>query len=238
MIAVHDIAAATKIVIIALRRQHIVNLVINSFKRKSRSQFISFRCMVKYHVQNDFDALVMQFADQPFQLIALMIMLYRVRIAGVWRKITDRIISPVIEQLVSVMLSGRIHLIKFKDRHQLDRIDPKLFQIRDLFTDSLKGSFCHNSRRRINGKSTHMHLIDDQILQIVLKLFFIAPVKVIFYHPRLIDVVGTEFFAPVSLIRDCLRIRVENNTILIKTMPLRFIIRTVKLVCIFKILNI
>ena len=48
----------------SIRRQHIINIIINALKRKTRSILISLGSMVKHNIQNDFHAVCLEFTDQ------------------------------------------------------------------------------------------------------------------------------------------------------------------------------
>ena len=96
MIAVQHIAAPAEIIISAAGRQDIINIIVDSFKRKARPVFVPFRRMVKYHIQNDFDAVFLQFINQPFELLALMVMLHNRAVTRVRRKKADRIVAPIV----------------------------------------------------------------------------------------------------------------------------------------------
>lgn len=64
MVTVHDISTSTKVVVISIRCQHIVDIIVNSFEGKTWSLLISLRCMVKYNVQNNLYSIFFQFIDQ------------------------------------------------------------------------------------------------------------------------------------------------------------------------------
>ena len=73
MITVHDIATATEIIIITIRCQHIVNIIVKPFETEGWPLLISFCRMVKYHIQNHFNAIVMKCTDQFFQFQSFLI---------------------------------------------------------------------------------------------------------------------------------------------------------------------
>ena len=83
--------------------------------------------MIEYHIQKALDAILVQRPDQLFQLGTFPVVFDFCSIAGVWGKKTDRIVSPVIDQGLSVYLPAVLHLIEFKNRHQLYGIDTQLF---------------------------------------------------------------------------------------------------------------
>ena len=66
MVAVQSIAAAAEIVIVPIRRQHIINLIVKSFETKCGTFFISLRGVIEHNVQDHFDPILMQLPDQRF----------------------------------------------------------------------------------------------------------------------------------------------------------------------------
>ena len=64
MIAVDGIPAAGEIIVIPIRRQHIVDVVVEPLEGYERPVFISLRGMVENHIQNDLDACRMKITDQ------------------------------------------------------------------------------------------------------------------------------------------------------------------------------
>ena len=98
--------------------------------------------MVKNHVQNDLNPILLQFINQLLQFIALVIMLHHGRVPCIGSKKAYRIISPVIVELYSVHNPGILHLIEFEDGHQFHRINAEILQIRNLLTQAFIGSLC------------------------------------------------------------------------------------------------
>ena len=122
IIAVHRIAAATEIIIPAVRRQQIVRAVVNALVGNRRSHFIPFRRMIEYHIENDFYSVLVKLLDGIFQFIRLQTIWGRGSIACLGRKETDRSIAPLIIKAFSINLTGVFKFIKFKDRHQFDTV--------------------------------------------------------------------------------------------------------------------
>ena len=77
MITVQRVSAAAEIIIIAIRRQHIVNIIVKPFETEGWSLLISFCRMVKYHIQNHFNAIIMKCTDQFFQFQSFLIIFLR-----------------------------------------------------------------------------------------------------------------------------------------------------------------
>lgn len=68
MITVQGVSAAAEIVVIAVGREHIVNIVVQSLETESGAVLVTFRRMVEHYVQNYFDPVVVERFDQGFQL--------------------------------------------------------------------------------------------------------------------------------------------------------------------------
>ena len=75
MIAVKSIATAAEIIIIALRCEHIVNVIIHTLKGKKGTLFIPFSRVIKHHIQNHFDPVFIQGFDHILQFISLSVVL-------------------------------------------------------------------------------------------------------------------------------------------------------------------
>ena len=127
MIAIQRVTTSTEVIIPASRRQHIINPVIKSFKRKEWSFFISFCRMIKDYIQNHLNAIGIQFPNQRLKFITFPIELFLCRITGVRCKKTHRIISPVIQKHPAVHLAPPHSLIKFKNWHQFHSCNSKFF---------------------------------------------------------------------------------------------------------------
>ena len=121
--------------------------------------------MIKYYIQNNLNAIVMKTFYQLLQFRSLMIVFLRCRIAAVWCKKTNRIVSPVIQKSFSIYLSGIHSFIKLKNRHQLYCIDSQLLQVGDFLLQSGKGSLLTHTRGRMLCKSTYMQFVNYQLVQ-------------------------------------------------------------------------
>ena len=196
--------------------------------------------MVEYHIQNDADPVLLQLVNQLLQLVPLMIMLHHGRIARIGRKEADRIIAPVIIELYSVHNSGIFHLVKFKNRHQLHGVDSQILQIGNLLTQSLISPPGRHSGGFVLCKSSHMHFIDNQILQGSLKLPVLSPVKIILHDSCVIHEISAALrtLSPVPLSRYSPGVWIQQNIVFVKKQPFLLIIGAVKLKCILKLLNV
>ena len=78
--------------------------------------------MVKYHIQEYFNTVPVEFLYQLFELVALAVIFCAGSIAGIWCKKADRIIAPVVVKLLPVYNAVILHFVKLKYWHQLDHI--------------------------------------------------------------------------------------------------------------------
>ena len=238
MIAVQRIAAAAEIIIPASRRQHIINPVIKTFKRKDRPFFISFRRMVEHYIQDHLDPAGIQFPDQGFQLISLPVKLFFRGITGVWCKKAHRIIAPVIQKHPAIDFTPSHGFVKLKNGHQLHGCDSKILQIRNFFPDSRKGSRMRHARRSVSGKAPDMELINDQILNRPDRIHMVSPVKIIDHHSGPVFMILIGPFPPDALTRNRPRIRIQKRFGLIKNQAIFRRIGAIYPVSILKIADI
>ena len=59
MVAIQGIAAAAEIIIVPIRRKHIVDIIIKPFKGEARAMLVPFRRVIEHHVKNTLNAVFM-----------------------------------------------------------------------------------------------------------------------------------------------------------------------------------
>ena len=238
VITVQRISAATEVIVFPVRGEHIVDIVVKSFETERRPHFISFGRMVEHNVQDHVDLIVVQRLDQTFQLHSLTIIFNAGGVACIRGKEADRIIAPVVEKFIIIDQACITHLVKFKDRHQLHRIDPQPFQIRNLFFQPFKRARTGYAGGGRFGKSADMELIDYQIFHRDRLTSFQAPVKVVLYDPRTVAVMGIILASPLALSGDCAGIGIQQDFRLVEPQPFFLVIGTVQPVGIFEFFDI
>ena len=195
--------------------------------------------MVEHHVQNDLDAVCIAGADQCLEFGALAVELDRCRISRVGREIADRVVAPVVEQMLAVHHALVCQLVKLKYRHQLDRVDPQLFQIRYLLHQPGKGTRMLHPRGRMPGKAAHMQLIDHHVLKRDMDIAVeIAPVEHILHHAGVVGRILRRTLAPAALSGHRAGIGIEQEFGLVKQQPARRVIRPVHPVGVLKLRDI
>ena len=238
VITVQRISAAAEIIIIAVRRQHIINIIVKSFKRETGPQLVALRRMVEHHVQDTLNPVFIQRFYQFFQFRSFPVVLGMARITGIGSEKTDRIVSPVVHHLTSVHDPAVFHLVKLEDRHQLHRIDAQFLQIRNLFLQSRKGARVFHTGRFMLCKSPHVQFIDHQILHRDKRIPVLPPVKHIAHHPRFVESAFLSGAAPYALPCHRLGINIQQHVLFVKQKPLLRIIRSVQTVCVLKFFNV
>ena len=123
MVAVHGIAAAGVILIASVRREQIIYLVVEAFKRNDRTVRPSFRRMVEDDVKKALDIISVQLPYHLLQLIALAVVFRLIRVAGVRRKEADGVVAPVIQQPFAVVFTVISCLIEFEYGHEFHGVD-------------------------------------------------------------------------------------------------------------------
>ena len=140
MVAIQCVAAPAEIIVMPVRCQDIVHIIVDSLKGKTGAVVIALRSMIEHHIQNDLNPILLQLIDQLLQLVSLVIVLHLRGISRIGRKEADRVIAPIIIELHTVHHPGILHLVKFKDRHQLHGIYAQIFQVRNLLPQPLISS--------------------------------------------------------------------------------------------------
>ena len=192
--------------------------------------------MVKDNVQDDFDPVLVELADEFFQLGSFTVVLGLGSVAGVWRKEINGIVSPVFKETFAIYSTGIHVLIELEDRHELYSVDSQFFQIRDLFFEACKSSRMCDTGRRILCKSANMKFVDDKITDLAWGLRHIFPVKSITYNTGMIA--SDLLLTPFTLACNSLGIRIEKNFCLIENMTFFRFIRTVNMISILQILDV
>ena len=236
VIAVNRIAAAAEVIVVSLRRQHVIDVIVKALEGNHGTVPVSLCRVVKHHVQDALDAVLMKLPDEFFQFMALVVVFLLRCIAGVRRKECYRIVSPVVEQLLSVMFSGALHLVKLKDRHEFNRIDPQFLEIGNLFHNAPEGARRTDAGGIVFCKPADMQLIDDQILRHKPGIPIPSPVKHGSDHSSLIE--SLIFRTPIALSRHGHGIDIQKGLFLFKPQSLFRIPGPVQTVGILKIFDI
>ena len=228
VVAVEHVAAAAEIVVLAVGREHVVDVVVQSLEREEGTLFVTLGGVVEHDVEDDLDAVGLEVADELFQLGALAVMAVVGFIAGVGSEEADRVVAPVVIELFAVEVAVGAHFVEFEDRHQLNRVDAQLLEVRDLLADALEGTAVADARGEVLRKAAHMQLIDDQLLHRDARRLEVAPVVVVEHDARLIDAGVGLTHAPAALTRDRLCVGVEHIHILVENQSLFGIVRSVE----------
>ena len=104
------------------------------------------------------------------------------------------------------------------DRHQLHTVDTQFEQVRDLLDDTCERSPVLDTRSCPTCKVTHMHLIDDEVVDRCFQRLVTLPVEVIEHHTGTIgiDTIPVRLFSPYIAPHNQFGIRVEQYLRLIE----------------------
>ena len=69
IVAVERVSAPGEVVVIALRREHIIGPVINAPERDRGAAFVTLRGVVEDDIQNHLDAVAVQFFDEGLEFV-------------------------------------------------------------------------------------------------------------------------------------------------------------------------
>ena len=229
MVAVEHIAAAAEVVIFAVRRKHIIDIVVNSLKGEERSQLVALGGVVEHNVENNLNAIGFEVANQLLELGALAVVLVTVNgfVAGIRRKKADSVVAPVIIELLALKGAVRAHFVKLKNRHQLNGVDSQLLEVGNLFADTGKGAAVLNAGALVHRKASDVKLINNQFLKRNRGRLKVAPVVVLKHHARLVDALILLRLAPAALTGDRLGVGVEDIFCLVKHQTLFGVVGTV-----------
>ena len=93
MVAVQSVSTAAEIVVISVRRQHVVNVIVESLETEGRSLLVALCGMVEYNVEDDFNPVCMKFTDQCLELCTFSVVLVGRRVAAVRSKKAHSIVA-------------------------------------------------------------------------------------------------------------------------------------------------
>ena len=200
------------------------------------SVLVALGRVVEDDIQPDFDALAMAGFDQRLEFVYG---LPAGGISGFWREEANRVIAPVIHQLLAGfgIREVVIQLVKFKDRHQLNAVDAQFFKIGYLFDDRGEGARRFGLGRVVRREAARVHFVDDEIFQRDVELAVAFPIEVVDVRAGAIgvDAFPGAGFAPFIQPADRLGIGVEQDALGVKAMPLGWLEGTVQAEAVFNL---
>src|SRR5262249_14080108 len=147
--------------------------------------------------------------DEPFKFTDCFKWIVGCAIAVHERKEIDRGITPVVEETLLGLGVPFFPLpfVKFQHWHQLYCIDAELLQVGNFVDHPCKSPFVYHPARGIASKSTHMHLVEDEILLGVKRGSYGAPIE---RFRKDLHAAGDVRFSPPSISScNCFSVRVE-----------------------------
>ena len=242
VVAVQRIAAPAEVIIMTVWRKHVIGLIVDAAIRDVGSLFVAFGGVVKHHVENHLNTVLMQLLHQVFQLIDLHGIFSRRGIGSFGSKESHVAVAPQVIELPTIDWGYTmvLKLVELMDRHQLHTVDAQFKQIRNLLDDTSKRSSVLHARACSTREVTHVHLIDDKVIDGRLQREIILPVEIVEYHACtiLVGTVPMRFLSPHVAPHDEFRIGIEQDLRPIKPVTLFRFIRTIHPETVFYILII
>ncbi len=139
------------------------------------------RGVVEHHVEDDLDA---RLVERLHHLLELAHGVRRRPVAGVRglrREERHRLVAPEVAQRLSgeEVAPRHVALLELGHRHQLDRRDAQLAQVRDLLDDAAEGTRVRDARARVAREPAHVHLVDDRVGERDVERVLVAPVELL-----------------------------------------------------------
>ena len=142
---------------------------------------IAFGGVVVNHIQDDFDAIAVQFANGGLEFVHLHADFARCGIARLGREEAHRTVTPVIQEPLTRkrIASVVLELVKLKDGHEFDGVNAEFFQVWDFGANGRVGTGMLHARRGMSCEPAHMHFIDHKVFDWDVGGAVIAPVEVV-----------------------------------------------------------
>ncbi len=184
VIAVDGVAASGEVAVMASAIfQHVIDLVLQTFETQGGPEFVSFAGMVEDHIQDDFDACLMQGSDHLLELIDLGTRFFAGSIPSMGRKEREWVVAPVVVDLF--LLAAPIQDGVLVDRHEFDCGDSQRLEIGDLFDHAQVGARVLNFGGARLREPAHVHLVDDGLRELAAQMPISLPIEVVIDHDAL-----------------------------------------------------
>ena len=223
VVAVQGIAAATEIIVIALRGQHIIGLVVDAAIGDVGALLVALSGVVEHHVEHHFNAVLMQLFHHVLQLVHLHGEPARRGVCGLGGKESYVAVAPQVVERAPIDRGDAVvfKLVELMDGHQFHAVDAQFLQIGNLLDDAGKRTLVLHARSRTTREVAHVHLIDDEVVDGRFQRKVILPVEVGEHHPGtiLVETFPIGLLSPHITADYQLGVRVEQNLRLIEAVP-------------------
>lgn len=183
VVGIESVSAAGEIAVVrALIGHQVIDGVLESFHGEDRPAFVTFAGMIQDHVEDDFDAGAVHFADELFKFIDL----------GSWRGIASvsavgceechGVVAPIVwvfEWTAVEMQDG-----EFMDWHQFHGGDTQGLQVGDFFDQAQVGPSFGYLARGAFGETRDVQFVEDCIAKWGFGMFVGLPVEVVIDDDR------------------------------------------------------
>ncbi len=242
--------ARAGVVHVVLRRvvdEPVVGRVVDAAERQRRAEVVALAGVVVDHVEDDFDAGVVQRAHHRLELLHLATGVAARGVLRVGREEPDRVVAPVVRQ---ALVDEERVVGEVVDGHQLERRDAERGQVVD-----------HHRVRHAGVRAAHLlgdlgvqlgHALDVRLVDHRLgvgqaRRAVVGPVEeradhdalghvtgrvVVVDAVRVVEVVAEQRLVPLDGAVDRLRVRVEQQLVRVAAQPVRRVVRAVHAVAV------
>ena len=160
--------------------ENVVRRIVEAAERERRPRLVAFGRVIEHHVENHFDAGPVQRLHQVAELVHRREHVGLRAVRAVRREPGDRLVAPVVRAVGCGLGVELLH------RHQLDRLDAEVDEIRNLLDEPGVGAALgrRDARVWVPREPGHVHLVDHRIDKRPLERRVALPVVVRADRPR------------------------------------------------------
>ncbi len=235
-------AGVVHVVLLVVLHQPVVGRVVDAAHRQRRAHVVSLGGVVVDHVEDHLDAGQVQFTHHGLEFLDLLAVIAHRTVGVVRSEEADGVVAPVVREALFLQ---RAVIDELVHRHELDRGDAELLQVRDhrrvRHTGVGSALLLGNVRVQL-GEALDVRLVDDRLVVRRARHAVAVPVEERVHHHAqhhvrggvlvvdrvlVTEVVAEEGLVPVELARHRLRVGVEEELVRVAAVTLGRVVRAV-----------
>ena len=157
-------AGVVHVVLQVVVHQPVVGLVVDALEGQRGAEVVAFGGVVVHHVQDHFDAGLVQLADHGLEFLHLVPDVAGGAVGVLRREEADRVVAPVV---VEALLLERAVVDELVDGHELDRGDAELLQVLNhgrVRHAGVGAALLFGNFRVELGQALDVRLVDDRLV--------------------------------------------------------------------------
>jgi len=187
MIAVHGIAAAGEVQVVACLVQDVIDAVVQPAKTEGRPAPVPLRRVIEDDVQDHLETRAVQRAHHLPEFVDVLAIDGAARIAARGSEKADIAVAPVVLQFVARRNAAPAQpgLAEFLNRQQFDRGHAQIEQVRNHFDETRVRAGMLHAGGGVPGEPAHVRLINDGRRQLRARPRGIGPAERFMHHATL-----------------------------------------------------